>query len=373
MHYDVVIIGAGPSGISAGHNIINNNISCCIIDKQGFPRNKLCAGGVTQKTFELLKSLNLGKEFEGKNTIISKGVSIYLENKHITDIDCKGNTYLVDRFEFDEYLVRAYEEKGGSLLENTKIKDIDIEKKIITLADGQNITFKYLIGADGAVGVTRSLVDRDREIKANGFCLQVDVDRNKVEYKSDNMSMYYGVLPYGYGWIFPKKNHLSVGFIGEYDKKIDYKSEFEKFLSNVGVSCDRREFKGAFIPFGQYLNKPMNKDKNLLLVGDAAGFVDPITGEGIYFAVLSGIKASSAIIKAINTDNINFIDEYNYEIYNITKSINKGSKLKKVIYNYKKPIFNSMKNKKIGNFMFNDCVYNSNYNILQTLNTKGRL
>ena len=63
MHYDVVIIGAGPSGIAAGHNIINNNISCCIIDKQKFPRNKLCAGGVTQKTFELLKSLNIDVKY----------------------------------------------------------------------------------------------------------------------------------------------------------------------------------------------------------------------------------------------------------------------------------------------------------------------
>ena len=368
MNYDVVIIGAGPSGIAAGHNIINNKLSCCIIDKQVFPRNKLCAGGVTQKTFELLKSLNLGQEFKGENTIISKSVSIYLKDKYITDIECKGNTYLVDRFEFDEYLVRAYEKKGGKLLENTKIKNIDTENNIITLYDNQNIKIKYIIGADGAVGITRSLQDKD--IKPHGFCLQVDVDKINTNYNSDKMSMYYGVLPYGYGWIFPKKNHLSVGFIGEYDKKIDYKCEFEKFLSSVGINCDRSEFKGAFIPFGQYLNKPINQDKNLLLVGDAAGFVDPITGEGIYFAVLSGLKASETIVKAIKNEDINIIDEYTYEVYNISNSIKKGSKLKKVIYNYKNPIFNSMKNKKIGSFMFNDCVYNSNYDILKTLNNK---
>ena len=61
MHYDVIIIGAGPSGISAAHNLVNNKISCCLIDKQVFPRNKLCAGGITSKTFELIKSLNLKK------------------------------------------------------------------------------------------------------------------------------------------------------------------------------------------------------------------------------------------------------------------------------------------------------------------------
>ncbi len=367
MNYDVVIIGAGPAGISAGHNIINNNISCCIIDKQVFPRNKLCAGGVTQKTYDLLKSLNLGNDFNGDNTVISKDVSIYLKNKYITDIKC-DNTYLVDRFEFDEYLVRAYENKGGKLLQNTRVKNIDTINNTITLDNNQTIKFKYLIGADGAVGMTRSLVDKNK--KANGFCLQVDVDKSNTTYDSDKMSMYYGVLPYGYGWIFPKKNHLSVGFIGNYDKDIDYKCEFEKFLDNIGIECDKSEVKGAFIPFGQYVNKPINKEKNLLLVGDAAGFVDPITGEGIYFAVLSGIKASETIVKAIKNEDVNIIDEYAYEVYDITNSIKKGSKLKKLIYNYKKPIFNSMKNEKIGNFMFNECVYNSNYDILKTLNSK---
>jgi len=365
MNYDVVIIGAGPAGIAAGHSIINNNISCCIIDKQVFPRNKLCAGGITQKTYDLLKSLNLGSEFKGESTVVSKDVSLYLKDKYITDIEC-GNTYLVDRFEFDEYLVRAYENKGGELLENTKVKSIDTSNNIITLDNNETITFKYIIGADGAVGITRSLVDKN--IKSNGFCLQVDIDKSNTNYNSDKMSMYYGVLPYGYGWIFPKKNHLSVGFIGDYDKNLDYKGEFEKFLNSIGINCDRNQFKGAFIPFGQYINNPINKEKNLLLVGDAAGFVDPISGEGIYFAVLSGIKAAETIIKSIKNNDVSIIDEYSNEICNITNSIKKGSKLKKLVYSYKTPIFNSMKNKKIGSFIFNDCLYNSNYDILKTLN-----
>ena len=75
---------------------------------------------------------------------------------------------------------------------------------------------------------------------------------------------------------------------------------------------------------------------------------------------MSGIKASDTIVKAIKHEDINIIDEYAYEIYNITNSINKGSKLKKLIYNHKKPIFNSMKNEKKESLMFNDCVYNSN-------------
>ena len=366
MHYDVIIIGAGPSGISAAHNLVNNKISCCIIDKQIFPRNKLCAGGITSKTFELIKSLDLKDEFNGENTIVSGGVKLYLGHKYMTDIKCKDLTYLVDRFEFDEYLVNQYKLKGGTLLENTKVKEINTESNIVTLSNGENISFKYIIGADGAVGITRSIVDKS--IKSNGFCLQVDINKEDTDYDINDMSMYYGVLPYGYGWIFPKKNHLSVGFIGDYKKDIDYSTEFEKFLSNLGFNCNKEDYKGAFIPFGDYVKNPINDQKNLLLTGDAAGLVDPITGEGIYFAVLSGIKASDVIIKAINENNIEHIDTYTKEVSNIIDNINKGLKLKKLIYNYKKPLFNCMKNEKFGSHIFNNYVYNSNYNLLNFTN-----
>lgn len=369
MHYDVIIIGAGPSGISAAHNLVNNKISCCLIDKQVFPRNKLCAGGITSKTFELIKSLNLKEEFNGDNTIISSDVKIHLGYEHITDIKCKELTYLVDRYEFDEYLVNQYKLKGGILLENTKVKEIDIKNNVATLSNNEKISFKYIIGADGAVGATRSIVDKN--IKSNGFCLQVDLDKEDVDYDKSDMSMYYGVLPYGYGWIFPKKNHLSVGFIGDYKKEINYSDEFEKFLSNLGFDCNKEHYKGAFIPFGDYVKNPINNEKNLLLIGDAAGFVDPITGEGIYFAVLSGIKASDVIIKAINENNAKYIDTYRNEISNIRDSINKGLKLKKIIYNHKKTVFNCMKNDKLGSHIFNNYVYNSNYNLFNFNSKKG--
>lgn len=365
MNYDVVIIGAGPAGISAAHNLINNDISCCVIDKQKFPRDKLCAGGITSKTFDIIKSLDLKDEFNGKNTVVSENVSLYLEYEYITDIKCKEKTYLVDRLEFDEYLVKEYEKKDGVILENTKVKNIDTKNNLITLDDNNKLKFKYVIGADGAVGITHSIVEKD--FKVNGFCLQIDVNKDECKYYSDNMSMYYGVLPYGYGWIFPKQNHISVGFIGNYDKSIDYTSEFNKFLSKLKINYKKSEYKGAFIPFGNYIKSPINKDGNLILVGDAAGFVDPITGEGIYFAVQSGIKASDIIIKSIQNKNSEYIKEYNKEILEITKNIRLANHFKKLIYTCKVPIFKSMKNDKIGGFLFNDCLYKSNYNLLKSL------
>ena len=363
MKYDVVIIGAGPGGVAAAHNLINNNISCILIDKQKFPRNKLCAGGVTYKTLDLIKTLNIHNNFNVENFIVSEGASLYLEYKHIVDIKSKGLTYLVDRFEFDNYLVEGYKEKGGVFLEGIEVKNIDIDHNIIYLSNDEKINFKYIIGADGAVGITKKLVDK--KFKANGFCLQVEIDRNKFNYEGNNMSLYYGVIPQGYGWIFPKKETLTVGFGADYDRKINYHDEFDKFLKKLGIDCDRNLYKGAMLPFGKYIKVPINKEKNLLLVGDAAGLVDPITGEGIYFAMLSGIKASNSIINALRTNNKNEIDKYIDDIYSITKNISKGDRLKKTIYKFRKLIFNAMKNEKFGSFIFNECLYNSNYDLLE--------
>lgn len=363
MKCDVVIIGAGPGGVAAAHNLINNNMSCILIDKQKFPRNKLCAGGITYKTFELMKTLKLHNEFNTENSVLSEGGSLYLEYKHIADIKTKGLTYLVDRFEFDDYLVKEYKKKDGNFLEGTGVREINIKENIITLSDHREIKFKYLIGADGAVGITRKFVDE--KFNANGFCLQVEIDKDKFNYEGNNMSLYYGIIPQGYAWIFPKKNSFTIGFGGNYDKKIDYHKEFEKFLNNLGIICERSKFKGAMLPFGEYIKTPINKEKNLLLVGDAAGLVDPFTGEGIYFAMLSGIKASNTIINALKINDINEIDKYIDEINEITKSISKGAKLKKLVYKFRKPIFNAMKNEKFGSYIFNDCLYESNYDLLE--------
>lgn len=365
MNYDVVIIGAGPGGVAAAHNLINNKISCILIDKQKFPRNKLCAGGITYKTFDLIKTLKLHNEFNIKNSVVSEGAKLYLEYEHITDVKAKGLTYLVDRFQFDNYLVEEYKKKGGIFLEGVGVKSIDTIENIITLSNNEEIKFKYIIGADGAVGITKKLVYE--KFKANGFCLQVEIDKDKFNYEDNDMSLYYGIIPQGYGWIFPKQNSYTIGFGGVYDKKINFHKEFEKFLDNLGIKYDKSQFKGAMLPFGEYIKEPINKEKNLLLVGDAAGFVDPFTGEGIYFAMLSGIKASKVIINALKINDKNEINKYNKEIAEITKSISKGAKLKKMVYKFRKPIFNAMKNEKFGSHIFNDCLYESNYDLMEII------
>lgn len=361
MKYDVVIVGGGPAGMATAHILINNNISCCVIDKQVFPRDKLCAGGVTGKALDLLKKLNINRSFNGENTVVSSGASLYVEYNHIIDIDTKSKTHLVDRFEFDDYLVSSYKDKGGAIIEGTKVSYIRSEQKKLMLANNSIVEFEYIVGADGAVGITSALVDK--KFKSNGFSLQVDIQKDKFKYESDKMSLFYGIIPNGYGWIFPKESYVTIGIGSDYNKNIDYKIEFETFLEKLGIDYTNEKVRGAFLPFGECINNPINKEKNVILVGDAAGFADPITGEGIYFALLSGIKAGEIITKAINCNDREVLNKYIDEIRPITSNINKGRKLKKPLYKYRRVAFTPLKNEKIADILFNKCMYESSYNL----------
>lgn len=247
------------------------------------------------------------------------------------------------------------------MIEGLKVTHISTTNKKIMLSDNNIIDFEYIIGADGAVGVTRKLIDKKH--KTDGFCLQVDIDKNNIDYNSDKMSLYFGVIPYGYGWVFPKEEYITIGIGSNYDNSLDYKKEFEGFLDNIGAKYNSDNFKGAFIPFGDYVKKPINDTKNMILVGDAAGFADPISGEGIYFAMLSGIKGANVITKALKNNNRDILSDYITEIKPITNSIKKGNKLKKSVYKYKKIAITPLKNKKIADLVFNKYIYSSNYDI----------
>ncbi len=360
MDTQVIIIGAGPSGMAAAHALTNNNIPCIVIDKQTFPRNKLCAGGVTQKAKEILDQLDLKEEFNGENTIVSSRFSLNVGYKHIKNINTQSSTHLVDRYEFDEYLVNTYKNKGGKILEGTKVESIDPENNTIRLSNNQTLKYQYLIGADGATGITKSLINKD--FRTNGFCLQIEINREEYSYPNDKISLYYGIIPYGYGWIFPKKNHITVGFGANYNDKIDYKQEFDKFLKHLGIAYDKKDVKGAFVPFGEYIKHPIDKDNTIILIGDAAGLADPISGEGIYYSLLSGIKSADTITKAIEHNDREILEEYIKEIKPITKNISRATKLKKPIYKHRNMIFSSFKNENIASLLFEKCLYNSEYN-----------
>ena len=310
--YDVIIIGAGPSGLGAAKVFNDNKVNYCIIEKNKFPREKLCGGGLTNKSITLLNKLNI--EIDNKKTFTCKDV-LLIAKKINRKLDLVNNIIMTNRIEFDD---NNFKQIAKVVYEEENILDIN-DNILITNKD--NYKFKYIIFADGVNGYSRKLINK----RKFGFC---------VEYNASKLSkqtiLDFNALDRGYGWIFPKYNQTNIG-IGNFTKrKEDYISLITDFANKHGFTIDKKKIRGYHIPIFTKKNyKNSVIDNKYILVGDAASLVDPISGEGIYYALLSGKLAAESIIEA--KDN-NLKEIYLNKTKGICKSLNKRKKLSKLLY-----------------------------------------
>lgn len=319
--YDVAIIGAGPAGCSAGIMLAKNGIKVLLLDKSEFPREKPCGGLLTEKTYSIItKTLRL----KGLDEIIiqkSDSFEIYDRKQFINGARTNNFTYYVSRKSFDNFLLESAKQAGCVVLTGIVISKIENESVIIGI---DNYKFKYLIGADGLNSMVRRHYGIPISKKNIAVGLQIDVPLSKMQLdvKWDLPKIYFGYVKYGWGWAFPKGNYVSLGLAGLFPKGANIKEDFDLFLSDLSCQDAAREsqIRGAQIPYGSYLSSPGKN--NVLLVGDAAGFVDPVTGEGIYNAILSGVIAADILSNDVYQ---NKLEEYKNQCRKtIIKSLRQG-------------------------------------------------
>lgn len=311
--YDVIIVGLGPGGVAAAKVLKDNNINFCVIEKARFPRSKLCAGGLTHKSINLLKKIGLSidnVEYQKCNY-----VNICSKNK-TKKIKLTYDLYLTDRIEFDynNYI----NVKNCEIFEDETIIDI---KDNVLITNKNKYSFKYIIFADGVNGYSRKFIS-NRKL---GFC--VEGTSNKVNVKeSDKVILDFDITNGGYAWIFPKKKFTTIGFGNIKNQKIDYKELLKNFAKKYGYDIDS-DIRGFCIPlYSRKVYKQSVIDNRFILVGDAASLVDPISGEGIYYALYSGYNAALSIISCINNKNKNLKRIYfrkNRKIYFLLLNTNK--------------------------------------------------
>ena len=285
---DVVIIGGGPAGTAAGTVLQRKGYKTCIIDTQFFPRKKLCAGVLTAKSIKLLQ--NIFKDLDLENLSIKHIHKITLLYNRITLGEYTvNNAYsVIDRVEFDNALLQYYKKIGGMTYEGQQNYIIDYDKNRIRLSDGKEISYRFLIGADGINSKVRSYVSHSW--RASVLCFEGFIPNTS---KEDTIKINFGGVLGGYSWRIPGKDRIGVG-LGEFYIRGMKRGpkKYRKLFQDQGVN-DLQDIKGAFVSFGNFVKKPIKN--NILLVGDAAGLIDAMTGEGIFFAIESGKQAALAI------------------------------------------------------------------------------
>ncbi len=283
--FDVVIIGGGPSGTSTGTILVKQGISTLIIDKQVFPRKKLCAGGVTAQSKGLYDQI-FGQEsysFSDNTDLFD----IYFMEKFILKGDNFYNLNFVRREVFDDQLLTCFKKLGGKTIEGKKAVKFDLENSVVTLEDGEQIAYKVLVGADGATSMVRRQFNKG--YTPNMFCMEAYLKNTKNQRA---VSLYAGKGG-GYGWVFPHGDTVAVGYGGPTSRSKQNCDEFKDFIKLTGFECQDKDIRGAYIP-----TEPVEIPcyKNVLLVGDAGGFVFPFTGEGLYFAPYTAMRACEVIL-----------------------------------------------------------------------------
>jgi geranylgeranyl reductase family protein len=310
MQCDVVVVGGGPAGSTTARQCALKGLHTVLIDKAAFPRDKPCGGGVTPRAERLL-----GVDL---TPVIERQIdSVRFTARPGTDI-CRRSpevlTYLTQRRFLDSFLVEQAKEAGVIVCERTPFESSrDEGDRIRVMADSLSLSTRLIVGADGANGI----VARDRGIRVQrwkGIALEGNVNISgqfPLRWES-TMGVDFSHIRGGYGWIFPKRDHVNIGVGGWYGVGPSLRDRLADLTKSYGYDeTDLRGLKGHPLPVRKP-GSPITGDKTIL-VGDAAGLLDPFTGEGIYAAILSGTLAAQRVADFVRGDST-AIERYREDI-----------------------------------------------------------
>ena len=312
MRYDVIVVGAGPAGSTTARECASRGLSVLMLDKAEFPRDKPCGGAITPRAARLLP-------FD-IDPVVERTVSgIQLTTRHskeVTRYFDKNLAYLTQRRNLDSFLVEHALEAGVTLRERAPIREVDKHPShVVVRTNDETFEGSTLVAADGANGQTAKMSGIDAGI-IHGIALEGNVKPSNgfPNEWEDKIGLDFGSYPGGYGWIFPKGDHLNIGLGGWKHIGPSLRSRLDGLTRFYGYDPeDLWGLRGHHLPIRQ-LDSSLAVD-NVLLVGDAGGLLDPMTGEGIYAAIWSGRTAARHLAEYVGGE-VDDLDGYQQDVEN---------------------------------------------------------
>lgn len=300
--YDAIVVGLGPAGGAACYTLASRGFSVIGIDKQTHPRYKSCGGCISPKINGLF-------DFAISHLVEQIAYGITFTYKYRRSLDIASPLpigYNVMRDSFDNFIVDKAREAGAEILEGCRITGLRDDRDSVTVktADGRSLNARFLIGADGASGlIGRSHFGLDPRQAAVSVTAEVPYDFTRSPDIARREHVDFASIPHGYSWIFPKKDHLSIGVAADsLTVGGDIKRYFMELVSKhpilEGVRVNINDSRGWTIPL-YYDGVTQTVKGRVVLAGDTGHLVDPFMGEGIYYAACTGKAAAIAVARAV--------------------------------------------------------------------------
>jgi len=326
MSYDVVVVGAGPAGATAAKFLAEKDVRVLLTDKSTFPRDKPCGGLVQIRT--LKRFPDISKELISSYCLGGSVYSSSLNHRLQVQKD-EGIAVFVLRKDFDYGLVRLALKSGATLRDGVSTTDIQImnDKVAVKFENGESVESKLVIGADGIWSVVAKKSGLGQHYPHIGRCLfqETPVPNDILDEYFTKKREFRLFLKFmgidGFGWIAPKNGVVNIG-IGEMQPsssqqqmKHPLKVVYHEFLR---VITERKlippTITSGAIQGGTLPLQPLEKTftDRVVLCGDAAGQMNPLTGDGIHYAMSSGKFAADVCAMALEsgTTNASFLSKY---------------------------------------------------------------
>ncbi len=292
MPYDVIVVGAGPAGSTAARESALRGLSVLMLDKAEFPRDKPCGGAVSVRCANVL-DLDLTPVIE---RTISGAKFTWRQGLECSRSSSSVIAYMTQRRHLDTFLAEQAVDAGVDFRQREGLKSVERSGDHVTVrAGGHSYQGRALVGADGANGTTAKMAgiqpDFMHAIALEGNITPKGAFPARWE---TSIGVDFGGLPGGYGWVFPKGDHLNIGLGAWKHVGPTLRRKLDRLVKSYGFDpTDLWGMRGHLLPIRSRGSKLV--DGNTLLVGDAAGVLDPFTAEGIYGAVWTGKVAAASI------------------------------------------------------------------------------
>ena len=319
---DAIVVGAGPAGATAARTLAAAGVDTLLIDRATFPRAKACGGAITTRV--LGRFPYLGAALGRISTHWISKLALQSPAGEIAHLASSAPAVLtIRRIEFDALLVDLARETGADVAEDVEIHDVDEQHDRVRLRtrDGRTLDARMVVAADGVHGVVAKRLGLLQQWRRDALAVDLMEETPTSLLRAcdpDALWVSYGcpasiaggppALTDGYAYVFPKRTHVNVG-IGYLAQQ--YRTTYRgnpyalqrgliDRLTRDGIlagrSC-RSSFTPFLIPVGGPL--PRTGTRRTLVAGDAGGFVNGFSAEGIYYAMVSGELAGTSIARAL--------------------------------------------------------------------------